>query len=171
MNNDERRFEELWEKYRERLVRVLMRFGRKEEDARDVVQDVLFATWRRLNSIAPEKEWWYLKTAVVNRAKRQYVQQTRPNQVSFEVVAEPETEDETVEARLIRQEQLGEVERTFGAVFEGLSAETQLVFILSERGLSSRDIGRHLGMKDTAVRSRLMRANQQLDQRFGMEKR
>lgn len=170
MSNDERRFEELWDRYRERLIGLAIALGRDKEDAYDIVQEVLLATWRRLDFVDREKEWAYLATAVRNRAIRHHHQNDR-DEVSLDLVAERPAGIQSAETELILREQLGEVQRSFAAVFSRFSAETQLVFILDQRGWSSKTIASHLGMRDTAVRSRLLRANQQLDQQFGPEKK
>lgn len=111
MSDVNRRFDELCRQYTKRLVRELVRFGCLEQDARELAQEALFATWKHLDTIEAGAEWAYVKTAAhrlaINRNRDENTQRRggRAN-ISLDAIGGV-TIDETASAeeRLIRVEQ------------------------------------------------------------------
>jgi RNA polymerase sigma factor (sigma-70 family) len=166
MNDDNRRFDDLCDRYTERLVRDLVRFGCLDQDAREIAQEALFATWQKLHTIRPGAEWAYVRTAAhrlaINRATRGG---DRTNVPLEALGGAPRDKSESVEERLIRSEQNEQFQRQFNAAVEELPQETMLVLVMRRRGYGPKEIATHLGVHGTAVRSRLARAVKHLRER------
>lgn len=167
------RFDDLCNQYTKRLVYELVRFGCLEQDARELAQDALFATWKHLDTIAPGAEWAYARTAAhrlaMNRNRDEHtIRRGGGANVSLEAIGGiPIDESASIEERLIRTEQKERFRRDFLAALEELSEETRLCLVLRRRGCSPREIAKSLGINGTAVRSRLARAAKHLRERVG----
>lgn len=173
MSDGNGRFDDLCARYTEPLVRELMRFGCLEQDARDVAQEALLATWKRIEWIAPGAEWIYLKTAAHRRAinrnrDEQAVIRGGGANVSLEALGGVMIDrSATAEAQLIAREEAERFRRRFDTAFAELAPESRLCLILRRRGHSPAEVAKQLGLSGTAVRSRLMRATRQLRERVG----
>lgn len=162
MNDRNHRFEKLCEGT-ERLVRALIRFGRREQDARDVVQDALLATWKHLDKIAPGAEWIYVRRAAHHRAINQATR--APEGEPLDDTQRDETG--SVEERLVQQQEVEQFRKRFDAAMAELPEESRLYLVLRLRGLSPKEIAEQLDVPRTAVRTRLMRATRHLRERVG----
>src|ERR1043165_1227182 len=119
----EDRFSGLYRQF-DRLVRYLRGRGRPEQDANDLAQDAMIATWSRIDDIQLGAEWSYAKKAAWSRAVNQ-AERTR------EVDGLPEE----FEAGSFPAEDLlnADFQQRFAEEFGRLSPVTQQIFILRNR--------------------------------------
>lgn len=154
------RIEELYAKYRQRLIRL---FG-NNQDADDIAQETLVAAWKRLERGVPiEDEWAYLATSARNNASKRFRRANAPRRGGGRLT-QLEDEHDAVDARRTAEDELtgqDEVLRfraQFNAVMAELTPSTQQCVALKRRGLTSLEIAERLGLTDQAVRTRLSRA-------------
>lgn len=173
MSDVNRRFDELCSQYTKRLVRELVRFGCLEQDARELAQEALIATWKHLDTIEAGAEWAYVKTAAhrlaINRNRDENtLRRGGGASISLDAIGGVTIDDTaSAEERLIRVEQKVRFQRDFHTALEELSPDTRLCLILRRRGHTPREIAKDLGINGTAVRSRLARATRHLRERVG----
>lgn len=166
MPDDDRRFDELFDRYYRPLVRALMRFGRDEEDARDLAQETFAQVWRHIDDIAPAAEWRYLKTAAFRRAINQARDRNavkRGNEIAMASL-DFKTIDESAsaEAELIRNQERARFRDALIAALDELPEESQQCVALRRQGLSYVEIAARLDVEMTAVQSRLHRVTKYL---------
>jgi RNA polymerase sigma factor (sigma-70 family) len=173
MSEDDRRFDELYRRFYDRLVKDLRREGYPDDYARQHAHDALMDVLDEIDAIPGDAQWAYVRTTArrlksnVRRRENTLRRGGSNLHVSLEVVDVTASKAESAEERLIREEQTARFHRAFAAALDELAVETKHCLILKRRGLGSKEIARHLGMTDEAVRSRLKRAFQHLRDRLG----
>jgi RNA polymerase sigma factor (sigma-70 family) len=150
-------FDDLCARYRDRLVAVLIVFGRPEQDAQDLAHDVLLEARKHLDRIGPGMEWAYLRTAALNRARNQATR--RPAGAPLD---DWPAHDPSPEAQLIAKQERERFFAAVSAVFQQWPQQTRLAFAMRLHGDDFETIARRLGMTSVAVRSRVSRAMQLL---------
>lgn len=151
-----------FERFRKALVRDLVSFGRSEEDAEDVVQQVMLETLKHADGIPPGAEWAYLKSATHKRAINQ-VKRYRPSIPPG--YRHQKSEPARAEEQLISDEEQRRFRDEYKAVFATFPPLTQQIFILRRRGLGFDEIAKKLGINSTNARTRFSRAAQILRER------
>jgi RNA polymerase sigma factor (sigma-70 family) len=153
-----KRFDDLYQRF-DKLVAYVRRIGRPEEDARDLAQNAMIETWKRMDNIAPGAEWPYAQRVASSRAINQ-AKRTRKSEVLDE-----ETKDEAMssEDSLLARE----FQRRFREVFSELPRITQDIFVLRRRGMTFEQIAGQLRIEPTAARSRASRAMPIFRERLG----
>lgn len=151
-----------FERFRTPLIRDLMSFGRSEEDAKDVVQQVMMETLKHADRIPRGAEWAYLKSAAHKRAINQ-VQRYKPSIPPG--YAPGRSEEPRAEAQLISDEEQRRFASEYKAVFATFPPLTQQIFLLRRRGLGFDEIAKTLGINSTNARTRFSRGAQILRER------
>lgn len=170
MSKDDR-INELFDRYHRALVKTLIKFGRNEEDARDLAQETFIHTWKHLDGVTPAAEWSYLRTAAVRRAINQVRDRGALRRGNEIAMATPDLkrpdEAASVETALIDREQRRRFQERFNAALAELPEESRLCVALKRQGLTYTEIAERLGVEMTAVQSRLHRVTKHLRQRVG----
>ena len=167
------RLDDLYARYLTRLIADLVRFGQDAEDARDIAQETMIATWKRLDYVSPGGEWFYLKTAAHNLARKRAGRAGVPRRGAGFTIAPLENAgnacDQTpsTETALIVKEEIARFRAAFNTALAELGTETQKCVYLKKQGYSSRQTAELLGLTDQAVRSRLSRASSIIRARVG----
>ncbi|HEX6099179.1 MAG TPA: RNA polymerase sigma factor [Thermoanaerobaculia bacterium] len=159
------RLDDLYARHLQPLTKKLIGFGQSEQDAEDIAQETLIATWKRLDHVAPEAEWRYLVVAAFNLA-RKLATRRRPL-TSLEATPDASDETSSAEQTLIERQETEQFQTRFLAVMRELTPETQQAIFLRAQGLRSKEIASKLGLTDQAVRSRLSRAFELIRARAG----
>lgn len=159
------RLDDLYARYLEALTRTVIGFGASVDDAKDIAQETLIATWKRLEHVAPGAEWAYLRVAARNRHLRRVEQHANlqpfgPDDDTIDRKPSPETE-------VIEKQEAALFNERFRAAMRELSPDTQQAIALRGQGLGSKEIARKLGLTDQAVRTRLSRAFELIRARAG----
>jgi len=149
-------------RYRRALVRDLVSFGRSEEDAEDVVQQVMIETLKHVDHVPHGAEWAYLKSATHRRAINQ-VKRYKPSIPPG--YQHEKSEQARAEEQLIDGEEQRRFKNEYKAVFATFPPLTQQIFIFRRRGLGFDEIAKKLGINSTNARTRFSRAAQILRER------
>lgn len=167
------RLDDLYARYHARLIRDLIRFGQSEEDAPDLAQEALIATWKRIDHVSEGGEWFYLVTTAHNIARKRVDRANVPRRgagfvrTPIENAGNERDDAPSVEATLIEREEIAGFRARFDAALEKLSDDTRQCIVLKKRGLSSREIAETMELSEVAVRSRLSRASSFIRERVG----
>ncbi|HYC90977.1 MAG TPA: sigma-70 family RNA polymerase sigma factor [Thermoanaerobaculia bacterium] len=154
-----KRIEELYAKYRDRLLRTF----RRVPDAEDIAQEALIRVWKRMEHVSLDHEWAYLATTARSIANKRFRRANVPRRGAGLLTQLDETEHDTkhdapsVEEQLIEQQEIAAFRAHFNAVLAEFTPDTQQCLVLAKRGYNSKEIAKHLGLTDQAVRSRLSR--------------
>lgn len=153
-------WDEFFALYGPLVLRVLRRIGVSQQDALDLVNDVLVIVVRRIGTFEfdPTKSFRaWLKTVTRNRAYRFFLQQKRrprPSGGTSHAMAIQETPaDDSSENELIEAEwRKRRLEMAIDKVRHEVTSEAWEVFeLLVVQELPPADVGRRLGMKPGAL--------------------
>lgn len=165
MDEGTRRFIRLCDEHGERLVRDIMRQGWPEQDARDIAQEALIATWKHIGNVNPGAEWVYAKVAAHRLALNSL---ERDRERGHAAIDERLLARQTsVETRLIHEQEAERFRKHVRATVDTFSPETQLYLALRRRGMSPKEIAARLGVSSDTIRSALKRAFARLRERVG----
>jgi RNA polymerase sigma factor (sigma-70 family) len=164
---DDRAFEELYARYRDRIGIFIRSRIRDHARAEDVAQDVFISALRRLRNSDQEivfKPWIYeiAKNACIDEYRRSQ----RSREVSLEADEEFSSGDTellwtapTPPAAMESKQKLDDLRGAFGGLSE---SHHQLLVMREFEGLSYQEIGRRTGMSRQMVESALFRARRKL---------
>lgn len=163
-------FEELVERYEDKVYRLAFRFVRNDTDAQEIVQDTFLSLWRKIDGFKGDSQfssWLYRVTA--NAALMRLRSQRRHPEVSTEEL-EPGTLDRVEQifgqggsdnwARRPDEElQSDELRGFIQSAVNELPDLYRTVFLLRDvEGLSTEDTAEALGVTVPTVKTRLHRA-------------
>ncbi len=168
---DDRAFEALYERYRERIFAFILSRVHDHGRAEDIAQDVFISALRRLRAGDQEiafKPWIYeiAKNACIDEFRRG----SRSREVPLEVDADPSGERPallsavpTPAAAVESKQRMDDLRGAFG----GLSDTHHRLLVLREfEGLSYAEIGDRLDMNRQMVESGLFRARRKLTEDY-----
>ncbi len=168
---DDRAFEELYARYRERISAFILSRVHDHARAEDIAQDVFISALRRLRETDQRmafKPWLYeiAKNACIDEFRRGSRFLEVPLETDGEFVTDRST---TLSAALTppaaaeRREQLRDLRGAFG----GLSHSHHQMLVMREfEGLSYDEIGERLQMSRQMVESALFRARRKLNEEY-----
>lgn len=168
---DDSAFDYLVEKYRRAIVSFMYRNARNQAVAEELAQEVFLRVYRSRHTYAAEAKFstWLYRIATnlaVNHARDQ---RGRGNVSLDEPDAETgETLDvadaaPTAEQQLLRRERLAAIRRHVDALPE---RQRMAVLMHKYQGLDYREIGRVLGLSESATKSLLFRAYETLREKL-----
>ena len=178
---DEAAFEELVNRYQNKLYRLAMRFVRNETDAQEILQDAFLSAWRNLPSFERRAQfgsWMYRVT--VNAALMLLRSRNRHPEVTVEDIEPTVLNDAVVESgqlmrasadwsqrpdeQLQSEEMRAHIQTSVNALPDGL----RTVFLLRDvEEMSTEDTAQMLGLSVPAVKTRLHRARLALREAIG----
>jgi RNA polymerase sigma-70 factor (ECF subfamily) len=178
---DEAAFEELVNRYEDKLYRLAMRFVRNETDAQEILQDAFLSAWRNLPTFEGRAQfgsWMYRVT--VNAALMLLRSRNRHPEVGVDDVEPTALNDAVVEnGQMMRsnadwsqrpddQLQSDELRRYIQAAVDTLPEGLRTVFLLRDvEELSTEDTAELLALSVPAVKTRLHRARLALREAIG----
>lgn len=171
LSGNERAFEFLFEKYREKVYGIAYRFARNKEDALDITQEVFLRVYQGLSRFKTDSKFYtWLYRITTNRAidftrarktRRAVELDVGEDQGAAlsEVIPDPDGENPT--DRALRKELS---EKLLDAV-DSLSPKHKAVFVLHSMGnFSYKEIAGIVGTSIGTVMSRLFYARKKLQQ-------
>jgi len=174
-------FEELVERYQDKLYRLAMRFVRNETDAQEILQEAFLSAWKNLPSFEGRAQfgsWMYRVT--VNAALMLLRSRNRHPEVDvdeIEPIALSEAVDQASQVtgnlgdwsqRPDNQLQSEELRNHIQKSVDALPAGLRTVFLLRDvEELSTEDTAEMLGLSVPAVKTRLHRARLTLREAIG----
>ncbi len=160
---DGRAFGELVLRKQELVIRTAFHVVGDWEDARDAAQTVFLRLWKVLRRFDPGRRfdtWLYRITVNVaidqlrTRGPRGFLQPLPPDVGEVPAVA-PTSPEEAIDLR--------ELQRAFLRLAARLAPKQRAVFVLKEiEGLSTEDVARALGVRQSTVRNHLLQARRVL---------
>jgi RNA polymerase sigma-70 factor, ECF subfamily len=177
---DEAAFEELVNRYEDKLYRLAMRFVRNETDAQEILQDAFLSAWRNLPTFEGRAQfgsWMYRVT--VNAALMLLRSRNRHPEVGVDDVEPNALNDAVAENGQMRsntdwsqrpddQLQSDELRRYIQAAVDTLPEGLRTVFLLRDvEELSTEDTAELLALSVPAVKTRLHRARLALREAIG----
>ncbi|MGH2877742.1 MAG: RNA polymerase sigma factor, partial [Solirubrobacteraceae bacterium] len=170
-DGDDRAFERLYDRYRERIFAFILSRVRDHGRAEDIAQEVFLAAVRRLRSDdrpVAFKPWIYeiAKNACVDEYRRRARSHEVPLDDEPELGAErglPSSAAPTPVAAVAGRQQLDDLRGAFG----GLSENHHRLLVMRElEGLTYEQIGERLGISRQMVESGLFRARRKLTEEY-----
>jgi len=166
INTDaEQRFNDLFERHHADVFRYCLR-RLNPNDAEDSAAEVFAVAWRRLDQI-PETEMaraWLL-AAAYRVVGNHYRGRARRGRLSARLSGLPSEHPEPADVPIIRREEEEAVQRALNSLGE---TDRELLRLVTWDGLSHREIGTVLGLKEDAVSKRVSRAQSRLRARFDL---
>lgn len=163
---DRQLFWRLYERYVDPIYWYALPRTRSATAADDIVSETMLAAFEHLESFDPRKGSFAAWLFVIARHKiidHQRAHKRFWRYVRGRAAPHVQTMDEDALAKVLRDEEIAMVY----AGFERLSnADRDILALRYSAGLSTRDIGRVLGISDAAARQRLTRARQRLADRL-----
>jgi len=171
--DDNRAFDELVRRYKQRVYGLTYRILRHEEDAAEALQDAFFSAYRGLKKFKAEamfSTWLYRIAANASLMK---LRKRRANHVSLEQSKSWDEESEPIDitdpTRLPLEELLDhETRDVLADSFRQLPGDLSVVFALRDlEERSNAEVAEMMGLTIAAVKSRLHRARLFLRGRLG----
>jgi RNA polymerase sigma-70 factor (ECF subfamily) len=165
-------FEEVVERYYDKVLNLAFRLMGDREEAHDLTQEVFIHAFQAYDRFRGEAEvftWLYRIT--VNLAKNRYKQLQREREHRWEILEETDEEEEETEPfewedtklspeTLLEQKELAEA---IQRAIDELPEDQRVTLVLRDiEGLSYQEIARIQGCSVEAVKSRLFRARSAL---------
>jgi RNA polymerase sigma-70 factor (ECF subfamily) len=166
-DGDREAFRMLVERYSHEMFRLAFRMTGNEADAEDVVQETFLRAFRRLgrfDSRARFSSWLYAIASnyaidLLRRRKRWRSAEVEPTERHIALVSDRPGPERSALG--------GEVLRRVGAAMEDLSPRERIAFTLRHHeGLSIREIGEVMGLRESATKNHIFRAVRKLRARL-----
>ena len=171
-SGDQRSFEELVSRYSEKAFSLASRMCRNSQDAEEVLQDVFVTVYRKIEGFEGKSSfssWLYRVTVNSCLMKLRKKKQDRSVLMEDTVTRDEHslllrtTEDQNTDQAALRRQ----VSDALESAIRKLPDEYRPVFILRDiDGLTSREVGKILGLSVPAVKSRLHRSRLMLRRRL-----
>jgi RNA polymerase sigma factor (sigma-70 family) len=168
-----RSFEQLYERYYDRMVNFLTYLGFPREEARDLSQEIFLRVFQHMDIYRGEAEWNFLEitarrhAANVIRSGHAKKRESKavPMEDGVDIRDPAMTADQVIEERQEHAHRLRELH----AAIRELPPATREAFILRMRGMKYKDIQKILGISLDAVKARIREAHLKLTKRLGEE--
>lgn len=173
-NNDTRAFDELVNRYRDRVYRLCVKILRNDDDAAEALQDTFLSAFKGLKNFKAESTFSTWIYRIATNASLMKVRKRRPGHVSYEQSQSTNPEAEPLPLQdwsaLPLEELLqAETRERMAIEIEKLPEELRTVFVLRDvEELGNAEVADVLEMTVPAVKSRLHRARIKL--RNGLDK-
>jgi RNA polymerase sigma-70 factor (ECF subfamily) len=169
---DNRAFDELVRRYRDKVYRLSYKILRNEDDAAEALQDAFLSAYRGLKNFKAESTFSTWLYRITTNASLMKYRKRRDNVVSLEQSQNPSPGAEAVQLPDWSTQPLDELldAETRQVMEEGkalLDEDLRTVFTLrDEEGLSNAEVAEILDLSVAAVKSRLHRARLRLRDRL-----
>lgn len=161
-------FEQLVDRYEDKVYRLAFRFVRNETDAKEIVQDTFLSVWRKLDTFKGDSQFgsWVYRVAA-NAALMRLRSQRRHPEVSTEELpidfldtyGQIPTPGDNWARRPDDELQSGELRGRIQAAVDDLPEIYRTVFLIRDvEGLSTEETADVLGISVPTVKTRLHRA-------------
>ena len=167
-NKDFAAFEQLLDRYEDKIFRLAYRFVRNESEAKEVLQDTFLSIWRKLDTFKGDSQFgsWLYRVAANTALMRLRAQRRHP-EVSTEELPVGYLDNygqlppagENWAKRPDDELQSDELRRHIQAAVDALPEIYRTVFLLRDvEGLSTEETGEILSISVPTVKTRLHRA-------------
>jgi RNA polymerase sigma-70 factor (ECF subfamily) len=166
---DQRAFEELVERHKQKAYRIAFDFSRDREEAKDLSQDAFLKAYMNINKFDGRSGFytWFYRILVNVCLDYRRRKQRAPSESYEEKIESGSELNHGSDAVPLPEEMVaaGQVSRKVGAALEALPAKQRTVFILrNHEGLSIREIAQTMRTAEGTVKVHLHRAVRALRQ-------
>jgi RNA polymerase sigma-70 factor (ECF subfamily) len=169
---DNRAFDELVRRYRDRVYRLSTKILRHEDDAAEALQDAFLSAYRGLPKFKRESRFSTWLYRIATNASLMKLRRRREGHVSYEQSQNADGDGEPLAIPDWSQQPLedlldAETREVLGREVDLLPANEKEVFVLRDiMEQSNADVAQELGLSVAAVKSRLHRARLHLRDRM-----
>jgi len=168
-HGDKKAFDVLVRKYQQKIVKLISRYVRDQDEALDVAQETFIKAYRALANFRGESAFYtWLYRIAINTAKNYLVAQSRrPPDTDIDAEDAVQFEGDSALRETDLPEQLvhrDEVERVIYEAIDGLPEDLRTAITLRElEGLSYEEIAQAMECPIGTVRSRIFRAREAIE--------
>ena len=165
-------FEELVNRYEDKIFRLTKNITGNREDAEDAMQDAFLKAYSHLQDFHGDSRFYTWLVRIAANESLMRLRKRRPNQFSLDEPVEGDTDlmpreledwDPSPEQRYAQAELQG----ILTEIIEALDPEFRIVLVLRDlEELSTQETAEALGMSVSAVKSRLLRARLKLREKL-----
>jgi len=161
---DNRAFDELVRRYRDKVYRLSFKILRHEDDAAEALQDAFLSAYRGLKNFKAESTFSTWLYRIATNASLMKYRKRRDNHVSLEQSQSSNEDAETLQVpdwstQPVKDLLDGELHEVMEESKKQLPEDLRTVFVLrDEEGLSNAEVAEILEITIAAVKSRLHRA-------------
>jgi RNA polymerase sigma-70 factor (ECF subfamily) len=161
---DNRAFDELVRRYRDKVYRLSFKILRHEDDAAEALQDAFLSAYRGLKNFKAESTFSTWLYRIATNASLMKYRKRRDNHVSLEQSQSSNEDAETLQVpdwstQPVKDLLDGELHEVMEESKKTLPEDLRTVFVLrDEEGLSNAEVAEILEITIAAVKSRLHRA-------------
>lgn len=163
-SGDNRAFDELVRRYKDKVYRLAYKILRHEEDAAEALQDAFLSAYRGIDKFKVESTFSTWLYRIATNASLMKYRKRRDHHVSFEQSQSSDEDAESLQLPDWSKQPLNELLNTetrevMEQGIERLPEELRTVFVLRDvEGLSNSEVATILDLTVAAVKSRLHRA-------------
>ena len=171
-NGDNRGFDELVRRYRDRVYRLATKILRHDDDAAEALQDAFLSAYKGLTNFKSESTFSTWLYRIATNASLMKLRRRRDGHVSYEQSqgGEPDAEPLAIpdwSTQPLDELLDSEAREVLGREVDLLPANEKEVFVLRDiMEQSNADVAKELGLTVAAVKSRLHRARLHLRDRM-----
>jgi RNA polymerase sigma-70 factor, ECF subfamily len=166
-------FEELVNRYENKIFRLTMNITGNREDAEDAMQDAFLKAYAHLKEFQGDSRFYTWLGGVVAREVFMRLRNPRPGHFSLDEPIENDDADliprelEDWKPSPEREYAQEELQRILAEAIEKLEPDYRIVLVLRDlEELSTKETAEALGITETAVKSRLLRARLKLREKL-----
>lgn len=159
-DGDHKAFEELFNRYHEKLYYFAIRYFRNQDDAEELVQDVFVKLWENRESLKEQLSFsGYLFTIGRNTIFNRFRKRVNENAYREYLATYFDSYTTRTEDNLIYED----LKKLVDSVVEELPPQRQLVYKMSrDKGMSYREIAEELGLSERTVEAHIRLALQSI---------
>ena len=171
-NGDAAAFEELVNRYEDKIFRLTKNITGNQEDAEDAMQDAFLKAYSHLKDFHGDSRFYTWLVRIAANESLMRLRKRRPNQFSLDEPVEGDTDlmPRELEAWGPSPEQgyaQAELQGILAEVIDRLEPEFRIVLVLRDlEELSTQETAEALGISVPAVKSRLLRARLKLREKL-----
>lgn len=169
---DETAFEQIFDRHRRMITRVVAKFFREKADIEEAVQQAFTKAYFSLDKFrggeSPLKSW--LARIAVNVCYDEFRRRQRKNESLFAEMSDEETEyvETIADGRAVSADNSLVAEQLIDKIMAGLSAEDRVALALVySQEYSLDEAANVIGISTSSLKSRLFRCRNQIRKRFG----
>lgn len=157
---DVKAFDELFNKYSQRLYNFALKYLKSEEEAEDIIQEVFLYIWDKHEGLKPDSSFnGYLFTIAHNIIKKHFNAKSKDNAFKDDLVYEALKQDNNLDRIIDYKLLLDKVE----SIIDALPDRRRKIFLKRKyEGLSIKQIAEELNISPNTVENQLATAQKQI---------
>ena len=165
---DSKAFDDLFNKYSQRLYNFSLRYLKSEEEAEEVVQEVFLYIWEKRDGLNPDQSFnSYIFTIAYNIIRKYFIKKSRENAFKDEQLYIFLNEENNLDQLIDYKFLLEKVE----SMINSLPARRKEIFIKRKyEGLAIKQIADDLGISPNTVENQLASSKRQIQKELQKDK-